>query len=167
MQIQARLIAPADAPGLQEAFAGTPWDHGLQRFERLVGQHDSAARHVWMGLADGRPVAYGSLLADSAYPPFREQGIPEIHDLNVAPRFRRLGIASRILDQAERLAFEAHDAVGIGFGLHPGYRAAQRLYVLRGYVPDGNGVYCLGRFPQEGEQVRLDDDLVLYLVKRR
>ena len=47
------------------------------------------------------------------------------------------------------------------------YRAAQRLYVLRGYVPDGNGVYCRGRFPQEGEQVRLDDDLVLYLVKRR
>jgi hypothetical protein len=84
-----------------------------------------------------------------------------------SPAFRHLGIASSILDQAERVVFERTDSVGIAFGLHPGYRAAQRLYVPRGYVPDGNGVYWRGRFPKEGEQIHLDDDLVLYLIKRR
>jgi hypothetical protein len=27
--------------------------------------------------------------------------------------------------------------------------------------------FCRGRFPQEGEQVTLDDDLILYLIKQR
>jgi len=108
-----------------------------------------------------------SLVLESNYPPFRERGVPEVIDLNVAPLSRQRGVASRILDEAERLAFEHSDAVGIGFGLHPGYRAAQRLYVLRGYVPDGHGVFCRGRFPEEGEQVTLNDDLVLHLIKRR
>ena len=57
--------------------------------------------------------------------------------------------------------------IGIGFGLHPGYRAAQRLYPRRGYTPDGNGIYGNGRFPREREMVRLDDDLALYLTKPR
>jgi GNAT superfamily N-acetyltransferase len=118
-------------------------------------------------LAAGRPVGFGSLLWQSNYPPFRESGTPEIHDLNVAPQARRQGVASAILDLAEGVALRRHDRVGIGVGLHPGYRAAQRLYVLRGYVPDGNGVFWNGRFPSEGEPVLLDDALVLYLLKER
>jgi GNAT superfamily N-acetyltransferase len=167
MQIDARYISAPDARRLQEAFAGTPWDRGIHFFEQLVSLHESASRRVWVGLACEQPVAFGSLVRESNYPSFRERGIPEIQDLNVAPPFRRLGIASSILDQAEQVAFEQSALVGIGFGLHPGYRAAQRLYVLRGYVPDGNGVFYRDRFPQEGEQVYLDDHLVLHLVKRR
>jgi len=45
------------------------------------------------------------------------------------------------------------------------YGAAQRLYVNRGYVPNGKGAYYkknnLGYF----EEVIADDDLVLYLTK--
>lgn len=166
MRIEARHIDTTDAVPLLEAFAGTPWGRrGLRFFKELA--HTKTSRHVWVGLANGNPVGFGSLLLESSYPPFREHGVPEVYDLNVAPSFRQRGVASRILDQAEHLAFEQSDAVGVGFGLHPGYRAAQRLYVLRGYVPDGNGVFYRGRFPQEGEQVTLNDDLVLYLVKRR
>ena len=29
----------------------------------------------------------------------------------------------------------------LGVGLHPGYGAAQRLYIKQGYVPDGSGVW--------------------------
>jgi hypothetical protein len=57
------------------------------------------------------------------------------------------------------------DTVGIGVGLHPGYNAAQRMYVLRGYAPDGQGVAYDTRYVAEGELVRFDDDLVLYLTK--
>jgi len=56
--------------------------------------------------------------------------------------------------------------VAIGGGLHPGYNAPQRLYVLRGYVPDGLGVTYDDRYVEEGEAVRFDDLLVLHLIKR-
>ncbi len=167
MKIEARSICIHDPEELDNSFSGTPWDRGLGFFQQLLADHEAETRAVWVGLADGRAVAFGSLVWHSEYSPFREKQIPEIHDLNVAPRHRRLGIASAILDLAEELAFRKSSLVGIGFGLHPGYRAAQRLYVLRGYVPDGNGVSSGGRFPTEGEQITLDDDLILYLTKRK
>ena len=166
MEIEARRICMRDPDELHDSFSGTPWNRGLGFFQQLLADHEAGTRVVWVGLANGRAVAFGSLVWQSDYPPFREERIPEIKDLNVAPRFRRLGVATSILDCAEKLAFKESNRVGIGFGLHPGYRAAQRLYVLRGYVPDGNGVFSGGRFPAEGEQVTLDDHLVLYLTKR-
>ena len=54
---------------------------------------------------------------------------------------------------------------GIGIGLHPGYAAAQRMYVLRGYVPDGNPLTYRNEFVQQGQHVVLDDDLTLQLTK--
>ncbi|MFA5891920.1 MAG: GNAT family N-acetyltransferase [Actinomycetota bacterium] len=78
--------------------------------------------------------------------------------------FRRRGIASRILDHAEEVAASRSSIVGIGVGLHPGYNAAQRLYVKRGYVPDGLGVTYDDRYVKEGEQVHMDDKLVLHFL---
>ena len=92
-------------------------------------------------------------------------GIPEIQDLNVLPRFRRKGIASAMLDQAEAAAAERSEVVAIGVGLHPGYNAAQVLYVKRGYVPDGLGVTYGVRFVEEGETLPFDDSLVLHFTK--
>ena len=54
---------------------------------------------------------------------------------------------------------------GIGVGLHPGYAAAQRMYVLRGYVPDGNPLTYRNEFVQQGQHVVLDDDLTLQSTK--
>jgi hypothetical protein len=56
--------------------------------------------------------------------------------------------------------------VAIAVGLHPGYNAAQVLYVKRGYVPDGLGVTYGDRFVQEGESLPFDDSLVLHFTKR-
>ena len=90
---------------------------------------------------------------------------PEIQDLNVLPRFRRRGIASAMLDRAEGEAARRSPVVAIGVGLHPGYNAAQVLYVRRGYVPNGLGVTYGDRFVKEGESVPFDDSLVLHLTK--
>lgn len=167
MKIGARQMREGDPEALEESFAGTPWARGVPFFADLLARHAAGERVALVGALGAHAVAFGSLLWESAYPPFREAGIPEIQDLNVCPRWRHRGVATAILDLAERLAFERSELVGIGFGLHPGYRAAQRLYVLRGYVPDGRGVFCAGRFPEEGEQVALDDRLLLYLTKPR
>jgi GNAT superfamily N-acetyltransferase len=100
-----------------------------------------------------------------SYPGFVEMSIPAIEDLNVLPGFQRRGIGTRLLEEAEQLVRQRHNVVGIGVGLHPGYSAAHRLYVKRGYVPDARGLTYCDRYVEEGAQVLLDDDLVLHLVK--
>ena len=46
--------------------------------------------------------------------------------------------------------------------------SAQRMYVLRGYVPDALGITCsTHQRVHGGEAVRADDDLVLWLTKIR
>jgi ribosomal protein S18 acetylase RimI-like enzyme len=87
-------------------------------------------------------------------------------DLNVLPAFRRQGIATRLLDTAEQLVVQRASAVGIGVGMDSDYGAAQRLYVRRGYVPDGSGLTYGCVHVKYGDQIRVDDSLVLYLVKQ-
>jgi hypothetical protein len=58
------------------------------------------------------------------------------------------------------------DTVGIGVGMYPDYGNAQRLYVLRGYVPDGHGLtYGNEVLPPMAKTIN-DDDLVLFFTKR-
>jgi GNAT superfamily N-acetyltransferase len=91
--------------------------------------------------------------------------IPEIQDFNVLPKFRRKGIGTKLMVTAEKFAAKNSKIVGIGVGLDADYGAALRLYVLRGYVPDGRGVTWQNRFLKHGEQVIIDDDLNLYFTK--
>lgn len=53
----------------------------------------------------------------------------------------------------------------LGVGLHSGYGSAQRMYIKRGYIPDGSGVWYNNMLLEQNAQCRNDDDLVLYLIK--
>lgn len=90
---------------------------------------------------------------------------PEIQDLNVLPQFRRRGIASALVDKAEALIATRSSMVGIGVGMYPDYGPAQRMYVKRGYVPDGRGLTWRDRTVAPMDQVIVDDDLVLFFSK--
>lgn len=85
---------------------------------------------------------------------------------NVLPAFRRRGIGSQLLEVAERTAAAKSNQVGIGVGLYADYGAAQKLYVKRGYVPDGRGITYNYLPLAPDSMTTLDDDLVLWLIKR-
>ena len=51
-------------------------------------------------------------------------------------------------------------------GLHSGYGAAQRLYIKRGYIPDGSGVWYRNQPLEMNATIQNNDDLVLYLSKK-
>ncbi len=91
-------------------------------------------------------------------------------DLNILPVYRKMGIASLLLDRAEKEAANRSDTIGIGVGLYAGedggYGSAQRLYVKRGYIPDGNGVAYNYEPTIPGYSYPLDDELVLWLTKK-
>jgi GNAT superfamily N-acetyltransferase len=100
-----------------------------------------------------------------SYPSFLAAGIPEIQDFNVLPHFRRRGIGTHLMDEAERKVSERSDVAGIGIGMSPYYGAAQRLYILRDYVPDGKGLTSNGSPVKPGDEITVNDGLVLYLTK--
>jgi ribosomal protein S18 acetylase RimI-like enzyme len=120
---------------------------------------------VLVARCDNDISGYVTIVWQSSYTPFLEASIPEIQDFNVLPKFRRRAIGSRLMDEAERAVAERSAVAGIGVGLFHDYGAAQRLYVRRGYVPDARGITSHRRFVNWGDEVKIDDDLVLWLTK--
>jgi GNAT superfamily N-acetyltransferase len=155
-----------DAPVLSRAFAGIGWSKPVDQFERYFREQCEGRREVLVACLGDRLAGYVTINWVPTYPPLAADDVPELEDLNVLPPFRRRGIATRLVDRAEQIVAHRCDEVGIGVGLHPGYNAAQRMYVLRGYVPDGNGITVQNQPVREGQTVVLDDDIVLHLVKR-
>jgi len=86
-------------------------------------------------------------------------------DFNVLPQFRRQGIGTQLLDKAESEIAIVSSTAGIGVGMTPDYGAAQRLYAVRGYVPDGRGLHYRGHYIKYGQEITVDDNLALYLTK--
>ena len=69
------------------------------------------------------------------------------------------------MDQAEKIAAGYADIVYLGVGLHSGYGSAQRMYVKRGYIPDGSGVWHGNEACVPYAEYSNDDDLMLYMSK--
>jgi CYTH domain-containing protein len=160
-----RELRATDAPVLAAAFAAMGWSKPESEFHRYVDESRRGVRAALVAQRGASLAGYVTIAWRSDYAPFRAAGIPEIVDLNVLIEHRRRGVASALLDEAEARIAPLSREAGIAVGLHPGYNAAQRLYGLRGYVPDARGVTHHGVPVAEGDSAPFDDDLVLHLVK--
>ena len=67
-------------------------------------------------------------------------------------------------EEGRRLVFIS-DVVFLAVGVHSGYGTAQRIYVKRGYIPDGNGVWYQGKVLEQYAPCVNDDDLLLFFSK--
>ena len=161
-----RLLADDDPEVISSAFTAAGMNKNATRYREYLADQEAKTRVCFVATAESAPVGYLTVNWTPTYPPFAEGRIPEIQDLNVLPAFRRTGVATLLLDRAEEEIACRSDVAGIGVGLHPGYNQAQRLYVKRGYVPDGRGLTYRNQFVTEGMRVTLDDDLLLHLTKQ-
>ncbi len=165
-----RPLAPYDIDLMTDAFCKVGWDKSASVFQRYLKEVETGERLVWVAHQYEQFAGYITLKWQSEYLSFKEQNIPEIMDLNVLPRFRKMGIGSHLLDLAEQEAATKSDRVGIGVGLYAGvdggYGAAQRLYVKRGYIPNGKGITYKYEPTIPGNSYSLDDDLVLWFTKK-
>jgi GNAT superfamily N-acetyltransferase len=163
--VQLRQLEAEDIPVIAAAFAASGWSKPAAQYEGYLAEQGRGERVVLVALREGAFAGYVTVVWCSGYPPFQDAAIPEIVDFNVLPHLRRRGIGSRLLDEAERRIAERSSVAGIGVGLFADYGAAQRLYVRRGYLPDGRGLFARGRHVVEGETVVVDNDLGLYFTK--
>lgn len=160
-----RLLEASDIAPIAAAFAAIGWNKPAVQYERYLAEQAAGERTVLVALLEGVFAGYLTLCWQPAYPPFAEAGIPEIQDFNVLPALQRRGIGTCLMEEAERRIGERSPVVGIGVGMTADYGAAQRLYVQRGYIPDGRGLVSNNRFLQYGAQVIMDDALNLHFTK--
>ncbi len=157
-----REATSADIPALDAIAAAMRVVHETGYFARSL----SEGRTVLLAEQAGAAVGYVQINWKPIYVPFRRLNIPEIQDLNVVPSARQQGIGNTMVEFCENLARgRGHDDMGISVGLYPRYGAAQRLYVRRGYIPDGAGVSYDDVPVVAGEMRAVDDLLTLKLVK--
>jgi GNAT superfamily N-acetyltransferase len=166
MSATVRDMTAGDPAEIAAAMAELGWDKPLSQYEGYLDEHRRGTRHVFVATVDGVFAGYVTLRWVSDYPGFAADGIPEVSDLNVLPSRRRRGIGNALLDAAEALAATRSDVVGLGVGLLADYGAAQRVYVRRGYLPDGRGVMYHDRPVAYGERIPIDDDATLKFTRR-
>ncbi len=162
---QIREMVDTDPAMMAAAFAAQGWDKPFSQYLQYWQESLEGKRLILLAQVNGEFAGYLTIVWESDYPPFREAGIPEIVDFNVLIKFRRRKIGTALMDEAERRIALRSPVAGIGVGMHSDYGAAQVLYVKRGYIPDCWGIFQKDHHPQYGEQVRIDDDLALYMTK--
>ena len=162
-----RNMEEADAQIFFDEYTAQGWHPAISTYQaRLKDQAEGrciALTAVYRGHPAGSVYVYLTVKEG----PFKGKGWPIIVDFSVLEKYQRKGIGSRLMDAAEQAAGQYADTVCLGVGLHDGYGSAQRMYVKRGYIPDGSGVWYQDKPCIQYETVcTVDDDLILYMSKK-
>ena len=165
VQLVIRLMDESDPEMMSAAFTALGWHKPPEMYQRYLAEQEEGRLVAFLAEWRGEFAGYVTLQWVSDYRPFAERQIPEISDLNVLPPHRRHGIGNALLDRAESAASARSKVVGIGVGLYSDYGAAQRIYVRRGYLPDGRGIMYRSQPVEPGATITIDDEAALMLTR--
>lgn len=162
-----RLMKEADIEKILAAFTAQDWEKPREVIKNYFQEQIAEKRFVFVAEINQQIAGYATLVKKIKQGPFQNTSYPEITDFNVFLPFQRKGIGTKIIEACEKKAFEFSNVVTLGVGLHEGYGAAQRLYVKRGYIPDGSGVWFENKVCLPYANCKNNDELVLYLAKEK
>lgn len=164
-EIMIRDMRQSDAQLITNEEIAQGWDARVEKYEMRL-RHQAEGKSISLVAEhEGRIAGYINIYPDSQWGAFANRGYSEIVDFGVLAKYRRQGIGGKLMDIAEQIASKYSDVVYLGVGLHSGYGSAQRMYVKRGYVPDGSGVWYKDEVCEQYADCCNDDELVLYLSK--
>ncbi|MDZ5712703.1 GNAT family N-acetyltransferase [Jeotgalibacillus haloalkalitolerans] len=161
-----RSMKESDIEDFPLAFEQQGWYKPQELYKDYYMQQSKKEIEVIVAENDDRVAGYAVLKPGAHYGPFQTTNTPEIADLNVLIKFQKNGIGHKIMDTSEKLAKEKSESVSLAVGLHSGYGSAQRIYIKRGYIPDGSGVWYKGKPLAQYADCNNSDELTLYLLKK-
>lgn len=164
MNCTIRNMIKSDIESLSHGFMNQGWPTREEILASYFWEQASGDREVLVAEIGGAVAGYVTILPSAKHGPFAEV-YPELSDFNVFEPFRNQGIGNQLLEEAEKRVKFVSSKVTLGVGLHLGYGPAQRLYIRRGYIPDGTGVWYRNQPLEMNATSKNNDDLVLYLVK--
>ena len=159
-----RKMQSSDIKDLSRGFISQGWPGREEILARYFLEQECGEREVLVAEIEGAVAGYITILPDAKQGPFAGMA-PELSDFNVFEPFQNQGIGNLLLEEAEKRVKLISDKVSLGVGLHSGYGPAQRLYIKRGYIPDGTGVWYRNQPLEMNATIQNNDDLVLYLSK--
>jgi len=131
-----------------------------------LNNQDSGKCSAFVALYNGQMAGYVFLYYQCKWGGMKNQGVPGIVDLIVFDKFRRNGIATKLMDCVESEARSINSRVYLDVCLNSDYGPAQCFYIKRGYIPDGAGVYYEQEVLKRNEVCYNDEELTLCLVKK-
>ena len=159
-----RKMQESDIQELSRGFISQGWPSREEILTRYFKEQESGEREVLVAEVEGALAGYITILSCAKQGPFAEI-YPELSDFNVFEPFQNQVIGNLLLEEAEKQVRLISDKVTLGVGLHSGYGPAQRLYIKRGYIPDGTGVWYQNHQPAMNAVCEDIGELVLYLSK--
>lgn len=163
--LKIRAMKEADAQILYDTYLSYNWYPNIETYRNDYKEQQDGKRKVFIAEYETHVAGICTLVLEPIEGPFGNQGIPEIVDLCVFYHLHNRGIGNKLLDIAEQEAEKVSDKVYLAVGVHSGYGVAQRIYIKRGYIPDGTGVWYKGKQLEQNAQCYNDDDLLLFLSK--
>ena len=118
--IQIRLLEESDPPSIAAAFKIMGWNKSEAQYRRYLHEQVAGTPTCFVAIVEGQFAGYVTVHWQPNYAGFADLNIPEIQDLNVLTKYRRKGIATRLLDRAEGEAARRSGVVGIGVGAASG-----------------------------------------------
>jgi len=164
-ELNIRAMREEDCETIAEAFKLQNWNKPVEQYRGYYQEQINDKRLILIAEVGGAFAGYLTIVWKTWYPYFLDNNIPEIVDLNVLIKYRKRGIATRLIEQAESIVAKDYDEIGIGVGLISDYGSAQRLYVKLGYIPDGFGASKNECYLKYGYVVSADDDLIMCFTK--
>ena len=159
-----RKMQESDIKDLSRGFISQDWPSREEILTLYFKEQESGEREALVAEVEGALAGYITILPCAKQGPFAEI-YPELSDFNVFEPFQNQGIGNLLMEEAEKRVKLISDKVTLGVGLHSGYGPAQRLYIKRGYIPDGSGVWYQNHRPAMNATCEDIGDLVLYLSK--
>ena len=161
-----RNMRQSDAQIITDEEIAQGWNSDIKKYENRLKDQSEGRSISLVAEYNGNIAGYINIYPNSRWGAFADRGYTEIVDFGVLEKYRRNGIGGKLMDIAEQIASEYADIVYLGVGMHAGYGSAQRMYVKRGYIPDGSGIWYDDKVCEQHSVYSNDDDLVLYLSKK-
>ena len=137
----------------------------ISYLKRQLANQEKQECSALLALYDGEPAGYVFVYYKCRWGGLKNQNISGVVDLFVFEEYRRKKIATALMDVAEEIAKKYSNKVYLDVCMNSEYGAAQRFYIKRGYVPDGNGLYYQEKVCEINADCKNDDELTLCLVK--